>query len=295
MADKTTRTRLGPCFWLPTAWITVVMAAALSAGWLPIAAPDRIHWETMAALPGTVGEVCGNGGTACDDSRNLGFLLGTDTMGRDIFSRLVHGARVSLAVGLIAPLMGLVTGGLLGCLAGYYRGRLEAIIIALMDIVLAFPGLILLLAITFYVGASLMTLILALGLLTLPAFCRVARAKTLALIELEFIDAARLTGVGDSTILFREIIPNVIIPVAVYGLMVAAFLIMAEGALSFLGLGVPAPTPSWGGMIAEGKEVLDDTPHISLIPAGIMFVTVLSFNLTGDCIRRMLERQESQL
>jgi len=167
--------------------------------------------------------------------------------------------------------------------------------VASMDIILAFPGLVLLLAITFYLGPTLQNLIGALGFLTIPAFCRVARAKTLALTNLEFVQAARLTGAGNITILVREIIPNVIIPVAVYGLLVVAFMIMAEGALSFLGLGVPAPTPSWGGMISEGREVLDEAPHVSMIPATIMFLTVISFNLIGDNLRNLFERGKSQV
>jgi peptide/nickel transport system permease protein len=180
-------------------------------------------------------------------------------------------------------------------LAGYYRGPLESTIIAVMDIILAFPGLVLLLAVTFYLGASLQYLILSLGFLTIPVFCRVARAKTLALSGLEFVQAARLTGAGNMTILLREIIPNVIVPISIYGLLVVAFMIMAEGALSFLGLGIPAPTPSWGGMIAEGKEVLDESPHVSMIPAAIMFLTVVSFNLIGDSLRSYLERGKRQI
>jgi peptide/nickel transport system permease protein len=138
-------------------------------------------------------------------------------------------------------------------------------------------------------------LILSLGFLTIPVFCRVARAKTLALRSLEFVQAARLTGAGNVTILYREIIPNVIIPVAIYGLVVVAFMIMAEGALSFLGLGIPAPTPSWGGMIADGREVLDEAPHVSLIPSAIMFLTVFSFNLIGDSLRNYFEHGKSQI
>jgi peptide/nickel transport system permease protein len=136
---------------------------------------------------------------------------------------------------------------------------------------------------------------MTLGFLSIPAFSRVARAKTLALSELEFVQAARLTGAGHFAILLREIIPNLLVPMAAYGLLVAAFMIMAEGALSFLGLGVPAPTPSWGGMISEGREVLDEAPHVSMIPAGIMFLTVLSFNVISDGLRSLIERRTSQL
>ena len=136
---------------------------------------------------------------------------------------------------------------------------------------------------------------LTLGFLSVPAFSRVARAKTLVLGEQEFVQAARMTGANDAVILAREIIPNLVVPLAVYGLLVAAFMIMAEGALSFLGLGVPAPIPSWGAMIAEGREVLDAAPHVSLIPAGVMFATVLSFNLIGDCLRNRTEHGRSQI
>ena len=216
-------------------------------------------------------------------------------MGRDIVSRLIYGARISLSVGLFSPLIGFILGGILGCLAGYFQGRLESLVVASMDIILAFPGLVLLLAITFYFGSNLRNLVISLGFLTIPAFCRVARAKTLTLRGLEFVQAARLSGAGHIMILLREIVPNVIAPMAAYGLMVVSFMIMTEGALSFLGLGVPAPTPSWGGMVAEGREVLEEAPHVSIIPAAVMFLTILSFNLIGDNFRRLTEKRTSQL
>lgn len=292
MADKTNNPRLGPGFWLPVSWICLVMFLAITAHLWPIHEPDSMDWHHLAATPGTIS--LGTGGQAADKTEYV-YWLGTDTMGRDIISRLVYGARISLSVGLFAPSIGFLIGGMLGCLAGYYRGRLDAVIVAAMDIVLAFPGLVLLLAVTFYLGPSLKNLIVTLGVLSIPAFSRVSRATTLSLVDQEFIEAARLTGAGDFSILMREILPNVIIPLSIYALMVVAFMIMAEGALSFLGLGVPAPVPSWGGMIAEGKEVLDEAPHVSMIPAGVMFLTVFSFNHAGDSIRSVMERRKSQL
>lgn len=286
--------RLGPLFWLALIWLALVAVAAVTADGWPVPPFDAMDWEHLTALPGTptdAGAALSTGG----ETPTGVHWLGTDTMGRDITSRLIFGARISLAVGLLSPAIGFLAGGLLGCLAGFYRGRLEALIVAAMDIVLAFPGLVLLLVVSFYLGANLQNLILILGFLTIPAFGRVARAKTLALSKLEFVQAARLSGAGNLSILVREVLPNVLIPVGVYGLLVAAFMIMAEGALSFLGLGVPAPTPSWGGMIAEGREVLDTAPHVSLIPAGIMFLTVLSFNIIGDGLRSLAERRASQL
>lgn len=295
MPANTAKARLGWAFWPPAVWIAFVLISAITAGWWSIPASDLMDWDNLSAKPGTckADAVLQN---ANEMERNeYRYWLGTDTMGRDIVSRLIYGARISLSVGLISPLIGFFIGGLLGCLAGYFRGRLESIIVAVMDIILAFPGLVLLLAITFYLGSNLRNLIFSLGFLTIPAFCRVARAKTLMLSNLEFVQAARLSGAGNILILIREIVPNVIIPMTVYGLMAVSFMIMTEGALSFLGLGVPAPTPSWGGMIAEGREVLEEAPHMSMFPAGIMFLTIISFNLIGDSLRRIGESRASHL
>jgi peptide/nickel transport system permease protein len=287
--------RLGLTFWISLTWIFLVVLSASTARWWTIPEPDKMDWDNLSVRPGTITDEAMLQNRADVKTSPYTYWLGTDTMGRDQVSRIVYGARISLSVGLLAPMIGLLIGGLLGCLAGYYRGPLESTIIAVMDIILAFPGLVLLLAVTFYLGACLQNLILSLGFLTIPVFCRVARAKTLALSGLEFVQAARLTGAGNMTILLREIIPNVIVPISIYGLLVVAFMIMAEGALSFLGLGIPAPTPSWGGMIAEGKEVLDESPHVSMIPAAIMFLTVVSFNLIGDSLRSYLERGKRQI
>ena len=295
MSSKNNTIRLGAVFWISLLWIIMVVISAATVGWWTVPEPDKMDWDNLHVIPGTITEVATLQGAGATEQSRYVYRLGTDTMGRDIVSRLIYGARVSLSVGLLAPLIGLCVGGLIGCLAGFYRGAFESIIVTTMDIILAFPGLVLLLVVTFYLGPNLQNLVLTLGFLTVPAFCRVARAKTLALSNLDFVQAARLTGAGNITIMVREIIPNVFIPVAVYGLLVAAFMIMAEGALSFLGLGIPAPTPSWGGMIAEGKEVLDEAPHVSMIPAAIMFLTVISFNLIGDSLRNYFEHGRRQI
>jgi len=283
------RHKPGLSFWLPLTWILLVLAAALSADVLALPDYRYIDWSRPAAPPGTAGEVIRLEPGGDLTKVNCTHFLGTDTLGRDILARLVYGARISLLVGLLAPAGALVIGGGLGLLAGFYRGRLDTIVVALMDMVLAFPALVLLLAITFYLGPGLDKLIGALAVLITPAFCRLARANTLTWARRDFILAARAIGAGDLRILLCHVLPNVFTPVAAYGLLLVAVMIVAEGALSFLGLGVPAPTPSWGGMIAEGKELLDEAPHVSLIPAATMFLTVLSFNLLGDRLREMTD------
>ncbi len=267
-------------FWMPLAWLLLVAFCGLAAGWLPVASPDAMDWDHQLAPPGTVA-----GMAQSTEGGPRVYWLGTDTMGRDILSRITIGARVSLAVGMTAPLIGLTLGGLLGIVAGYFRGWAETLIVGIMDAILAFPGLVLLLAVGFYFGTELWTLIPSLGLLTVPAFCRVSRAAALKLGEREFVIAAKMIGETDIAILTREILPNVAIPLCVYGLIIMAWMIVVEGVLSFLGLSVPPPTPSWGGMIAGGREVLGEAPHVCLIPVTVLFLTVLSLNVLGDTLR----------
>lgn len=287
--------QVGPAFWLSTGWIFLVVIFALTAGFLPLVEYDHMDFACQASPPGTVSQIFMNSGNGIDGERPYIYILGTDTMGRDIASRLIFGARVSMAVGFTAPFIGLVLGAVLGMTAGYYRGKIETIIIIIMDTILAFPGIVLLLAITFYMGPSLKNIIIAMGILTVPSFFRVSRANTIKYANRDFILAARMAGRSDPGIIFYEILPNVIIPLSVYALIVVSYMIVAEGALSYLGLGVPSPVPSWGGMIAEGREVLGEAAHVSLIPAMVMFMTVLSFNLVGDSFRSVVDLRQGQL
>jgi peptide/nickel transport system permease protein len=270
-APSRRRRGLGIVFWLAVAWLGLIFGLAALANLLPLEDPTRMNLLARRALP------------------SLAHLLGTDSFGRDLLSRLIFGARNSLTIGLIAPLAGLCVGGSLGLVAGYFRGRFEVITVGATDVLLAFPPLILALAVTAYLGQSVVNLTAILGLLTVPPATRVARAATLAVAQREFVVAARALGAGHRRILARALLPNVMTPLAVLFLLAVAVIIVAEGALSFLGLGVPAPAPSWGTMIAEGSTSLDIAPQIAFIPAAAMFLTVLAFNLLGDTLRALTD------
>jgi len=265
------RRRLGVVFWAAALWIALVVVLALLADVLPLADPAHQTLLARRALP------------------SAAHLLGTDGLGRDILSRVIYGARASLGIGLAAPLIATAIGAALGMLAGYFRGTLELLTIGATDVLLAFPPLVLALAIVAYLGQSIPNVIAVLAILTVPAVTRVARAATLSLRERDFVTAARALGASHTRILLREILPNVMLPLGAYFLILVAVIIVAESILSFLGLGVPPPMPSWGSMIAEGRSSLDIAPHIAFIPAGVMFLTVLAFNLVGDRLRALTD------
>jgi peptide/nickel transport system permease protein len=271
------RRRLGLLFWMAIVWMISVFAVAIFADVLPLPSPtDMDMLEKRAPF-------------------SAQHWLGTDGLGRDELARVIYGARISLIVGLCAPTIGLTFGGALGMLAGYFRGRFESVVVGSMDVLLAFPPLILALAVTAYLGQSILHLTLILGLLSVPAFMRVARAATLTLARREFVIAAQALGATHARILLRELLPNVMLPLLGFFLLGVAVIIVAEGSLSFLGLGVPPPISSWGSMIGEGRESLEMAPRLAFIPAIAMFLTVLSFNLVGDTLRAFTDPRQGAL
>jgi peptide/nickel transport system permease protein len=269
--------RLGMLFWAAIVWMIFVFAVAIFAGLLPI--PDPTTMDMLERR----------------QPYSMQHWLGTDGLGRDEVARLIYGARISLIVGLCAPIIGLTIGGALGMLAGYFRGRFETLVVGSMDVLLAFPPLILVLAIIAFLGQSILNLTCILGILGIPAFMRVARATTLSLARREFVIAAQALGASHARILLRELLPNVFLPLFAFFLLGVAVTIVVEGSLSFLGLGVPPPISSWGSMIGEGRESLEIAPRLAFLPAVTMFLTVLSFNLVGDTLRALTDPRQGAL
>jgi peptide/nickel transport system permease protein len=269
--------RIGGLFIASIIWIALVALGAIFADLLPIPSPTDMDMLGKRALP------------------SAEHWLGNDVLGRDVFSRLIYGGRISLTVGLLAPVLGVTIGGALGMAAGYFRGRLETFITGGVDVLLAFPPLVFALAVTAYLGQSVLNITLVIGVLGIPAFTRVARAVTLSLSEREFVTAARALGATHSRIILRELLPNVALPLVAFFLLGVAVTIVVEGALSFLGLGVPPPAPSWGSMIGEGRESLDIAPWLAFLPALFMFLTVLAFNVVGDTLRALTDPRPGAL
>lgn len=214
-----------------------------------------------------------------------GHLLGTDPNGNDIFARILHGGRSSLTVAVAVNVLGLAFGGTLGALSGYLGGVLDTVIMRVLDVLIAFPSLVLTLAVAQSLGASQLNTIFALAFFSIPAFARISRAATLRLRELPFMAAARLCGTQSWRMLLQHVAPNIAPQLVTFGMLGMGIVIVVEGALSFLGLGIPPPAPSWGNMIAQGQQSLSATPNLVVWPCLVLFVTVLAFNLLGETLR----------
>jgi peptide/nickel transport system permease protein len=239
-------------------------------------------WPLFGTVPPPTG---GNILDANAPSFSPGHLLGADQVGNDLWSRLLYGGRNSLEIAFAVNVIGLVLGGLLGAFAAFWGSFTDTVIMRVLDVLIAFPSLVLALAIAQSLGPSKLHTIYALCFFSVPAFARLARAQTLRLRERPFMLAARLAGTRAPRILLRHIAPNILPALVTFGLLGVGVTIILEGALSFLGLGIPPPEPSWGNMIFEGQAVLSAEPKLVLLPSAFLFVTVLAFNLLGDALR----------
>jgi peptide/nickel transport system permease protein len=262
---------------IAAAILLLVAVLGVAAPWLSPHDPAAVDIRNLLVPP-----VWADGGRAH-------YLLGTDHLGRDVFSRLAYGARVSLTVGVAAVALSGAFGVTLGLLAGYYGGWTDDVIMRLADFELAFPFILLAVAVLAVLGPGLTKVILVLGLTGWAQYCRLARAQVLGLRETEFVEAARTLGASTARILLRHILPNILAPIIVIASFSVAGVIIAEASLSFLGLGVPPAVPSWGGMLSEGRTYMERAWWLVTFPGLALMLTVLSINVLGDELRDALD------
>ncbi|MGH2425321.1 MAG: ABC transporter permease [bacterium] len=253
-------------------WVVLlIIGLAIFAPWIAPHNPIKTNFENLLKPPAST------------------HIMGTDDLGRDILSRIIYGTRTSLLAGVISVGIAVAIGLPLGLLAGFYRGRLDDVLMRLTDAMLSFPFLVLALAMAAVLGAGLDRAMIAIGIVFTPGFVRLSRGQVLSEREQNYVEAARASGAGDGRIIWRHILPNIVSPVLVQASLSTAAAITAEAALSFLGLGTQPPTPSWGSMLNIAQAYLGSAPWMALWPGLAIFITVLSINLTGDGLREALD------
>ena len=284
--------RLSWVTWIAIGWLVFIVAIALLAPLLPLKEPFGPKANDFSNLG--VGPFTG------------GHILGTDDNGRDVLARVVWGARASLLVGFGSIAVGVLVGGLFGLIAGYLGGRADAILSPLFNILLAFPQLVLALTLVSVLspgtpgnpatwGNRVMVMILAIGVVSIPILARITRANAVAWSQREFVTAAEAQGAKRFSIMVREVLPNVIPAMLSIALLGVALVIVIEGGLAIFGLSVNSPNPSWGNMIAGQIQTIERYPHVWLVPATLIFVTVLALNFLGDAVREIFDVRESAL
>jgi peptide/nickel transport system permease protein len=259
--------------WLSTAWLAILTTAAIFADYLPLAEsrdPAAVLLEPSLMSPNLLSA----------------HPLGTDTAALDVLGQVIYGARISIVIAVGGSLIGGLIGGALGLIAGYLRGYVDATISFFADVMLSFPPLILIMAMVTILRPSVTTLTIALGILVIPNFCRLSRASTMKIASREYVLAAQTLGARTFWIIVGEILPNVLPTLIAYGFIVMGILTVAEASLSFLGLGIQRPQPTWGNLISQGEQFLQTSPHLVIGPTICLFLTVLSANYIGQHLQK---------
>jgi len=251
--------------------VAVLTLAALFAPWVAPYSPYDLDVAQMLQGPGAT------------------HWLGTDELGRDTFSRVVYAARISLEVALIAASVGLLFGTLIGVVAAYFGGVVDLVLMRFMELLFSFPAILLAIVLMASLGTSIFNAMIAIGIVFIPGFSRLARATTEVVLREQYVEAARAIGMSHARVILREILPNIVAPLLVEAAVAFSYAILLESALSFLGLGAQPPEPSWGNMLNTGRGFMGDAPWLSLVPGFAIFLTVLGFNLLGDGLRDVLD------
>jgi glutathione transport system permease protein len=253
-------------------FVLMLVVSAILAPWLvPFDPEDYFDYDALNAPP------------------TLTHWFGVDALGRDIFSRVLMGARISLAAGLLSVAIGAVIGTFMGLMAGYYQGWWDRITMRISDVLLAFPGMLLAIGVVAILGSSMVNVIVAVAVFSVPAFARLVRGNTLSLKQMTYVEAVKSLGASDTNVIFRHILPGTISSIVVYGTMRIGTSIITAASLSFLGMGARPPTPEWGAMLNEARSDMVVAPHVAIFPAMAIFLTVLAFNLLGDGLRDALD------
>lgn len=275
--------RVDLTLWVCVAWLTLLVLAALLAPYLPLGEHSDVA-ETLLEPSNTTPQLLTD------------HPLGTNNQGLDLLARSLYGARTSLIISLLAVTIGTVVGGAIGVVSGYFRKGVDSIVGIFTNALLAVPPLILLIALSTFLDPTVRNMALALSLLTIPSMIRLARANTITFAQREFVMAAKLMGATRMRVMARELVPNVILPVFSMAVVMISALIVAEASLSFLGLGIQQPEPTWGNMIAEGEGgVMEEYPHIVLVPGAFLFLTVFAFNLLGEKAQARWDTRSAKL
>jgi peptide/nickel transport system permease protein len=277
------RERISALWRLPVIPVLILVVVFFSAAFADFIAP---HSPTLGSLSARLLP------PAWMEGGRMAYVLGTDSLGRDILSRLIYGARISLTVALLAIFAAGALGSLIGLLAGYFGGRLDAVLMRLTDIGLSMPLMLMAIVLTGVLGASLANIIVVISLLLWPYYARQIRGETLSVVTQDFIAKARVAGCSDFRVMWRHILPNLVPSLLVLATMQAASVIILEASLSFLGVGVPPSTPSWGLMVSEGRATIGSEGWIAFWPGLIIFLTVFAANFLGDWIRDELDPRE---
>ena len=256
---------------LGAALVCLMLLAAAAASWIAPYSPYDLDVAKMLQAP------------------TPEHWLGTDEVGRDVLSRTIHAARISVEVGLVAVFVGFTGGTLIGLFAAYFGGLLDLILMRLMELLFSFPAILLAIMLMASLGTSILNAMIAIGIIFIPGFARLARASTLEVLRQQYVEAARSVGMGDARIIFREVLPNILAPSLVEAAAAFASAVLLESALSFLGLGAQPPEPSWGNMINTGRGFMAQAPWLGIVPGAALFLCVFGFNLLGDGLRDLLD------